>query len=143
MAMQLEVMLMKQIIATMFSNPSWKFSDVVFPNLLAWLEDHNGAITTIAVVVLRRGDRRGQDFALGVAGLERVLKAEHITEAYVVLGRQLDGERREFLAAEKATVVRDRLRDYPPRDGKYGSFWWITAEFMPAISMALSPDAPF
>jgi len=113
--------------------------------LLAWLEDRDGNIVSIAVVALRRDNRRGQDFALGVAGLERVLKAEHITETerFVVLGRQLDGGQREFIAAEQAAIVRDRLRDYPPRDGKFGSpFWWITTEFMPASS-ALSSDAPW
>jgi hypothetical protein len=130
------------VIASIFTDPSWKFSDVVFPNLLAWKEDPDGNIIIIAVVALRRVDRRGSDYALGEAGLKRVLKPEHIAEAYVVLGLA-NGERREFVAAEKATVVRDRLRDYAPQDGKFGPFLWITPEFMPASTMRLAPDAPF
>jgi hypothetical protein len=66
---------MKAVIATIFTDPSWKFSDVVFPNLLAWKEDHDGNIIIVAVVALRRVDRRGADYALGEAGLKRVLKA--------------------------------------------------------------------
>src|SRR5262245_63794819 len=95
------------MIATIFTDPSWKFSDVVFPNRLAWKVDPDGNIIIIAVVTLRLANRRGQDFALGKAGLERVLNPEHISEAYVVVGKQFDGERREFIAADKATVVRD------------------------------------
>jgi hypothetical protein len=141
--MRNESNLMKAVINTIFSDPSWKFSDVVFPNLLAWKEDLDGNITIIAVVALRRVDRRGADYALGEAGLKRVLKPEQISEAYVVLGRQLEDKRREFVAAEKATVVRDRLRDYGPQNGGYGSFWWITVDFMPASTMRLASDAPF
>ena len=145
---------MKAVIATIFTDPSWKFSDVVFPNLLAWKEDHDGKIIIVVVVALRRADRRGQDYALGKAGLDRVLdaldfqeraipdEADRYLEAYVVLGLA-NGERREFIAAEKATVVRDRLRDYAPQDGKFGPFLWITPEFMPASTMRLAPDAPF
>src|SRR5262245_7262038 len=106
------------MIATIFTDPSWKFSDVVFPNNLAWKEDRDGNIIIIAVVALRLANRRGQDFALSKVGLERILDAldfaaraapEHpiLEEAYVVVGKQLDGSRREFIAAEKATVVRD------------------------------------
>src|SRR5262245_52622402 len=113
--------------STIFTDPSWKFSDVVFPNLLAWKEDRDGNIIIIAVVALRLVNRRGVDFALGKAGLERVLNAEPpIPEAYVVVGKQLDGGRREFIAAEKATVVHNRLNGYAPQDGKFGPFYWIT-----------------
>ena len=91
---------------------------------------------------------------MGKAGLDRVLdaldfqeraipdEADRYLEAYVVLGLA-NGERREFVAAEKATVVRDRLRDYGPQNGGYGSFWWITVDFMPASTMRLASDAPF
>jgi hypothetical protein len=109
--------------------------------------DHDSAI--IGAVVVLQG--RGQNFALGVAGLEYLLKAEQesrVTEAHVSLW-QRSGKRWEFIAAEKAAVVHERLRNYVPRDGNYGPYWWISADFMPTSSMALTssmrlnPDAPF
>jgi hypothetical protein len=135
--------LMTGVISTIFSNPSWTLSQAVaFPNQLGRL-DHDGAI--IGAVLVLRG--RGQDFALGVAGLEYVTTAEkegRITDAYVVLAqRSADGGRREFIAAEKAAVVHERLREYAPREGQFGRYWWISVEFVPATSMGLSPDAPF
>jgi hypothetical protein len=128
---------------TIFTDPGWKLSTAIaYPNQLGRL-DQDG--DTIGVVIVLRG--RGQDFALGVAGLEYLIKAEQegrITTGYVVLA-QANGERPEFIAAEKAAVVYERLRKYIPRDGKLGlgSYWWITVDFMPAMTMKLNPNAPF
>ena len=82
---------------------------------------------------------------MGANGLEYLMKAEQegrINTGYVVLA-QANGTRPEFIAAEKAAVVHERLRDYPPREGQLGPYWWITVDFMPAMSMKLSPNAPF
>ena len=92
---------------TVFSNPAWKLSTAVaHPNQLGRL-DQDG--TTIGVVIVMRG--RGQDFALGVNGLEYLMKAEQegrITTGHVVLA-QANGILPEVIAAEKATVVHERL----------------------------------
>jgi hypothetical protein len=128
-------------LSTIFSDPAWKFStDKAYPNQLGRL-DQDG--TTTGVLVVSRG--RGQDFALGVNGFEYLIKAEQegrITTGYVVLA-QANGGRPEFIAAEKAAVVHERLRAYAPREGQLGPYWWITADFMPAVTMKLSPNAPF
>jgi hypothetical protein len=62
-------------LSSIFSNPAWKFSQAIaYPNQLSRF-DHNG--TTIgAVVVLRPDGGRGQDFALGTAGMKYLLQAE-------------------------------------------------------------------
>ena len=91
----------------------------------------------------------GQDFALGVNGLEYLMKAEQegrITTGHVVLA-QANGILPEVIAAEKATVVHERLCNYVPRDGQLGKGWdpigGFTADFMPATTMKRSPNAPF
>ena len=60
-------------LTTIFTNTAWKFSQPTntYPNVLARLE-HNDRI--IGAVVVLRG--RGQDFALGEAELDRVVKAD-------------------------------------------------------------------
>lgn len=133
--------------STIFTDSSWKLSDVVFPNLLAW-KDHD-AITPFVVVVSRLANRRGRDYALSKAGLERVIGAERegrVTEGLVSLWDQsADRKRHEFVGEEKASVVHERLRNVPPQEGKWGPFWWITADFQPVVSAAAryDPDAPF
>ena len=126
---------------TIFSDPAWKLSTAIaYPNQLGRL-DQDG--TTAGAVIVVRG--RGQDFALGVNGLEYVVKAEQegrINAGYVVLA-QANGRRPEYIAAEKAAVVHERLRAYAPREGQLGPYWWITADFRPAMTMKLSPNPPF
>jgi hypothetical protein len=130
-------------ISTIFSNPAWKFStDKTYPHQHGLL-DQDG-IKTGAIIVLRG---RGQDFALGLNGFVYVVKAEQegaITIAHVVLA-QANGGRPEFIAAEKASVVHERLRNYVPIEGRLGlgPYWWITVDFMPAMTMKLSPNALF
>jgi hypothetical protein len=135
-----------KMIETIFTNSSWKFSTAIaYPNQLAARNDVAGTIIG-AVVALRRTDGRGQDFALSTAGLEYLLKAEEegrIAEGYVVLGYLSNDGRREFVAAERAHVVHERLRGYAPLDGDLGLYFWITREFMPAVSMRLDRNAPF
>lgn len=135
---------MNDKITTIFTDPSsWTRSrpDDVRPNQLAY----NKSASIGSVVVFQGG---GQDYGLNVAGLERVLKAEkdgRITEGFVSLWGQPNGGLPKFIAAEKATVVRDRLRGVPSREGQYGwkDYWWITAEFKPASSSRLSQDEPW
>src|SRR6516225_4038305 len=118
---------MKDKISTIFTDPSWwKLSqpDAVRPNRLACHKD-----ARIGVVVVYQG-QGGQDFALGKASLESVLKAEkdgRITEGYVSLWSLSNGGLPKFVAAEKAAVVRERLRGVEPREGKFGwgDYWWI------------------
>ncbi|MGB8046851.1 MAG: hypothetical protein WCF53_02965, partial [Pseudolabrys sp.] len=33
------------------------------------------------------------------------------------------------IATEQAQVVRDRLRGVDPREGRWGAYWWLSAEF--------------
>ena len=132
-------------LATIFSNPAWRLSNAVaYPNQLGRL-DHDG--TTIGAVVVMRREGRGQDFALGVAGLRYILEAEQkgrISEGHVVLAHGLNGNNRPtFIASERAQVVDERLRDHAPWEGKLGPYWWITADFQPTASMSLEPNAPF
>jgi hypothetical protein len=132
----------KKIIATIFTDPSWKLSQAVgFPNSHARL-DRDDAI--YGAVVVRGG--RGPDYALNEEALEYLLEAKkegRITLAYVVLAQLAADGRLEFVAAEEADVVRERLRGVPPREGRFGRYWWITVEFMPASTMRLSSDAVF
>jgi hypothetical protein len=125
-----------------FSNPAWKLAapDATFPNMLARLDEVG------AVIAIRRDGRRGEDFALGVAGLDYILKAEdegRIATAYVVLAREV-ANGRAFVACEKAREVQDRLRGISPRrDGRFGPYYWVTAELKPAETMGVDRDAPF
>jgi hypothetical protein len=131
------------LLTTIFANQAWRFSQPrgMYPNVLARLE-HDDRI--IGAVVVVRG--HGQDFALGEAGLDRVVKAEQegrITIGYVVLANEAN----IFTAAEVAQTVYDRLREYPLLDGKFGSYWWITDQFQPSSTMRqtrrFDPDAVF
>jgi hypothetical protein len=128
-------------LSTIFSNPAWKFStDKTYPHQHGLL-DQDGIKT--GVIIVLRG--RGQDFALGVNGLTHVIKAEQegrIKIAHVVLA-QINGEKPEYIAAEKAAVVHERLCNYLPIEGRLGlgPYWWITADFMPATTMKLSSNA--
>jgi len=136
----------KKLIATIFTNPSsWKLSQppAIRPNRLAYNKD-----ARIGVVVVYQGD--GQDYALGQASLESVLNAEkdgRITEGYVSLWELPNGGSPKFVAAERATVVRDNLRGVDLREGKFGwgDYRWITADFKPAPSWSsrLSPEEPW
>jgi hypothetical protein len=131
-----------------FDNSDWKVysSAVAFPNKLGRRLNGNGGVDG-AVVAMRKAGGRGRDFALSVTGLEHTLKREQeriIAEGYVVLGRLLaKGSKAEFVAEEKAQIVHERLRDIPPLDGDLGPYWWITEDFMPAISMGPDPDEAF
>ena|SRR5215218_3246822 len=125
-----------------FTNPAWKIAapDSTFPNLLARL-DRVGA-----VIAVGREGRRGQDFALGVAGLEYIIQAEdeaRIDTGYVVLAREgADG--RPLVGYEKARVVQDRLTGISPcSDGRFGPCFWLTSELKPAATMGVDRDAPF
>jgi len=126
---------MKKVMATMFSNPAWKLSQSLsYPNTLGALNYNGSKIGALAVL---RG--RGRDFPLSKAGLEYLIKMEQegrIAEAQVSLWTRPEkkGEQPEFIAIEKATVVRDNIGDTPPQDGEYGPYWWITVEFKPAAS---------
>lgn len=129
-------------LSTIFSDPAWKLSTATeaYPNQLARYDQDD---TTTGVLVVMRG--RGKDFAVGANGLKYLLKAEQegrINTGYVVLA-QANGGRPEYIAAEKAVVVHERLRDYPPRDGQLGPYWWISNDFLPAMTMKLSPNALF
>jgi hypothetical protein len=116
---------------------AWKISSpaFVFPNQLARLGQEG------AVVVIRREGTRGQDFALGVAGLEYVLQREQ--DGTIVTGLVVLANSQRFLASEKAGLVHERLQGIAPSDGRYGPFWWITSEFLPAAALARDEDAPF
>jgi len=139
---------MRKVIATMFSNPSWKLSqNLSYPNTLGAL-NYNGA--KIGVLAVLRG--RGRDFPLSEAGLEYLLKMEQ--EGRIAADAQVSlftrpakkSELPEFIATEKATVVRDNIGDAPPQNGEYGPHWWITAEFKPSASSSgrrYDPDEIF
>jgi hypothetical protein len=82
---------------------------------------------TGAVVVVQ--GKHGTDFALGVAGLDYVIKAEaegRIEEAYVVLAKTNGGSVPAYVASAPAKAVAERLRSIAPRDGKFGPYHWIT-----------------
>jgi len=138
---------MKKVIETMFSNPAWKLSQSLsYPNTLGSLNYNGSKVGALAVL---RG--RGRDFPLGEAGLEYLLKMERegrITDAQVSLWTRpaKKGEQPKFIATEKATVVRDNVRDTPLQNGEYGPYRWITAEFKPAVSSSgrrYDPDEIF
>jgi hypothetical protein len=119
------------LITTIFTGPKWRFSKHTGkPNQLALLE-HDGK-KIAALVVVRPAS--SEDYALSEAGLKHLI-GTGITDIYVVLGvRATNVDRPEFVAAEKASLVHERVRDLPPRDGQWGPYWWITAEFEPAFS---------
>src|SRR5262249_44458247 len=103
----------------------------------------------IGALAVLRGRR--QDFPLGQAGFEYLLKMERegrIAEAQVSLFTRPEKKEElpEFIAAEKATVVRDNIGDTPPQHGQSGPFWWMPAEFKLAASSSsrrYDPDEIF
>lgn len=113
-------------IENIFTDPSFRSSSTqCYPNRLYGNGNDIGAV----VAVQGRG---GEDFALGVAGLEYVIKAEEedrIKQGYVVLAKQNSGNSLEYLASERATEVAERLRNVTPREGKWGLYHWITRWF--------------
>src|SRR3984957_5473604 len=97
-----------------FTDPSFRSSSTqCYPNRLY------GDGKKIGAVVVVRG-QRGNDFALGVAGIDYVLKAEaegRIKQGFVVLAKQNGGAVPEYIAATRVTEVHERLRDLTPRVG--------------------------
>jgi hypothetical protein len=132
------------MLRTITTDPAFKSSDAIsFPNKI-----YGGTIDGKkigALVVLRRARSRGSDFAISASGLEYLEKAQHdgrIDEGYVVFFQ--DGHPREFIAAEQAKVVHDRLRGIGPQAGNWGPYWWVTAEFTTPSSGAVDDDeVPF
>jgi hypothetical protein len=123
-------------IEKIFTNPSFRSSSAEFyPNRLY------GDGKKIGAVVVVQG-RRGDDYPLGVAGRDYVVKAEaegRIKEGFVVLAKQNDG-RLEYIASARASEVAERLRNVTPWEGKWGPYHWITETFCPVSDAA---DKPF
>jgi hypothetical protein len=113
-------------IENIFTDPSFRsWSTQCYPNRLY------GNGKEIGAVVAVRG-RRGDDFALGVAGLDYVVKAEaegSIKEGFVVLAKQNGGNVLEYVGSAQASEVAERLRNVTPWEGKWGKYHWITATF--------------
>jgi hypothetical protein len=128
-----------ETLRTITTDPGFKSSDAIsFPNPI--YGGTKGGKKIGALVALRRGRRVGKDFAISVAGLEYVDKAlrdGRLDEGYVALFQ--DGNPREFVAAENAQVLWDRLRGVPPENGRWGAYWWVGAEFS-TTSVAVYDD---
>jgi hypothetical protein len=111
-------------IENIFTNPTFRsWSKQCYPNRL-YGDGEIGAVVAV------RG--RGDDFALGVAGLTYIVKAEaegRIKEGFVVLAKQNGGNVLEYIGAELASEVAERLRNVTPREGKWGPYHWITTSF--------------
>jgi hypothetical protein len=113
-------------IENIFTDPSFRsWSKQCYPNRLY------GDGKEIGAVVAVKG-RHGDDFALGIAGLDYIVKAEaegRIKEGFVVLAKQNGGGVLEYIGAERASEVAERLRNVTPWKGKWGAYHWITATF--------------
>lgn len=111
------------------TDPSFRSSSAeFFPNRLVG----NGKVGALVVV---KG--KHDDFGLGVAGLEYVVKAEaegRIKEGYVVLAKPNGGTTLEYVASARAGEVAKRLHNVTPRIGPRGAYHWVTAKFEAAAS---------
>lgn len=123
-------------IEKIFTDPGFRSSSgKCYPNRLY------GNGSKIGAVVVVRG--RGHDFALSIAGLDYVVAAEtegRVKEGYVVLAQPNGGGTPEFIAAERATAVQERLKNVSPSNGKWGEYHWITETFQPVMQ---DDSAPF
>jgi hypothetical protein len=111
----------------MFSDPKFKpFSShsICHPNSL-----YHNDVEKIGVLVVWRS-MKGNDFALGKSGLDRILQAEkdgRIDCGYVVLAEQKNGER-TVVAFETAQKVQAIVSKFVAHNGNFGKYWWLTPE---------------
>lgn len=68
------------------------------------------------------------------------LREGRIDEGYVALFQ--DGNPPEFVAAEQAQIVQDRLRGIEPRNGHWGKYWWVSSEFTTHV-VVYGDEVPF
>ncbi len=104
----------------------------VFPNRLAWIEGE-----PIGALVVYKG--RGNDFAVGRAGLDYLTKAQsegRIDKAFVLLMRPNSdkGELLGTLTLEEVTVAVASLTSL---SGQWGEYWWLPG------SMVTPSSVPF
>jgi hypothetical protein len=98
---------------------------------------------TVAVIVQRRGQSRANaDFAINVSLLNSAAAAVRdgkLTQAYVV---QVEGLT-VLRSADVETVIKN-IGTAEPRDGMFGPYHWLNANFMPVgFSRSVSPYDPW
>jgi hypothetical protein len=124
------------------NDPNWRIfaTDAtkalgIFPNQL-W---HHGVENLAALVIFKPQDY--EEFPVSQAGLQYVLKAHQEKRAvgYVVLARR-QLWKPQLVGAKDVAAVAAILKGVPPRDGPFGPYWWLRADFTPDSKAALGSD---
>ena len=101
----------------------------IFPNRLAWVPEQP---SVGAIVAFQSTD----DFAIGQESLSYIAKSlreGRIREGYVLLLRK-QGTGYTLVRCATVEQVSVALAGRPPRDGKWGPFWWVPAELTPELA---------
>ena len=97
-----------------------------FPNEL-WDGEHDDQKIGLAITF---PSSQG-DFSLNKAANDRLLKAQRdgpLDQGHVVQARKQNGQI-EFLAIMEVEKLQPILASLPLREGKYGEYWWVPANF--------------
>jgi hypothetical protein len=81
------------------------------------------------------------EYPVSQAGVQYVLKA-HLAKrvvGYVVLTSRRNWKP-EVVAVKEVAAVAAMLEHVPPRDGPYGPYWWLRADFTLDGTAGLSSD---
>jgi hypothetical protein len=129
----------KADLLNMFDDSAFKkyTPTICYPNTL-YVNENGG--DKIAVLVAQR-NFKSTDWAVNKNGLDYVCAAERdgkIKFAMVVLASGMN-----VVAAESAMHVAKTLRETIPNEGKFGPYWWVTAQLQPAGRYVEDDAAPF
>jgi hypothetical protein len=126
---------MTKDLTTIFSQPQrWRcyYSERTRPHAVYKAANGDGPET--AVLLVRRSRSYG-DYALNKAALDYVtngLRAEHITEAHVVL---VNGWEPIIIAHATAVEVAERCAHVTPIRGQWGEFYWLNDQLRPVTDV--------
>src|SRR6516164_4436004 len=128
-----------------FNDPNWRSFATdrtkalgVWPNQL-W---HNSAAGLGALVIFK--PQAYDEYPVSQAGLKYVLEAHQAKriEGHVVLACRRNWKP-EVVAAKDVATIAAMLQGVPPRDGPYGPYWWLRADFTLDGRALNSDETPF
>jgi hypothetical protein len=130
-----------------YTDPDWRaFASERTKALHIWpnqMWHHNGTLCG-ALVVMK--PRAYDEYAVSKAGLDYLFAAhqvQRITSGHVVLACWRNGKL-AVVATKPVSDVVAALAEVPPRDGPFGPYWWVCADFTPDGGQVLTADeVPF
>jgi hypothetical protein len=114
------------------NDPNWrKFAPERVKALRVWPNQlwHNTIESLGALVIFK--PQAYEEYPMSQAGLEYVLKAHQAGRivGHVVLACRGQNWKTIVVAVKDVTAVAAMVEHVPPRDGPYGPYWWLRADF--------------